>query len=247
MFGAALMTLLVGCGSDPSTGGQSPSSTDDPTSTANTNGKTPVKGQPTPPTGLDPSQTTTPVTPAKPTFAWSPDFADFPETTLGQSTEPKGVTLTNTSDVDAADVGLHLNGSQFVLGANECSGALKAHASCHVAITFHPSLAVAAEGYVYLMLGSVSQNDVVVHLTGTGKEAPGTDPGMSGPPVYPPGTYPMCAAGTSMGHTDAVCGTAEKPLKKDGFFCSLCLVGSTQECRPDTAGTLCVASCGECQ
>jgi hypothetical protein len=190
----------------------------------------------------DPAPTTTPA--AKPTFAWAPDFADFAETLLGESTKPQAVTLTNTSNVDAADVSLHLNGSQFVLGATDCGGTLKAHGTCQAAISFVPTLAIQAEGFLTLMLGKVQMGDVVVHLTGTGKEAP-TDPGMV-PPLYPPGTYPMCASAPPPG-SDWVCGTAEHPLKKDGLVCGTCLVGSTQECLPDHSGVVCVASCGECK
>jgi hypothetical protein len=250
MHGALLVTLLVGCGSAPAPGSSPPSTSDPGTSGASANGKTPVDpassttpmrmGTPT----QDPAPATTPATtPAPPTFAWAPDFADFAETMLGETTKPQAVTLTNTSNVDAAGVGLRLNGSQFVFGANECSGTLPAHGSCKVEVAFEPTLAVAAEGFIYVLVGSATQGEVVVHLTGTGK-APPTDPGMSTPPT--PGVYPMCASPVPAG-SDWVCGTAERHLKKDGYTCGVCIVGSTQECLPDHSGILCVASCGECQ
>lgn len=251
MHGALLMTLLVGCGSDP-TGGSSTPPTDDPASSgASANGKTPVKdpATSTSPTGTgtptqDPAAGTMPATPtAKPTFAWAPDFADFAETMLGETTKPQTVTLTNTSDVDAADVGLRLNGSQFVLGATDCAGALKAHGACQAEVSFHPTLAIAAEGFLYLALNKSDQGAVAVHLTGTGKEAP-MDPGMTTNPA--PGTYGVCPIDPPAPLT--YCHASEYYFTKDGLRCALCLVGTTQECSPSKArGILCVTSCGECK
>ena len=78
-----------------------------------------------------------------PTDTLSVTALAFPGTTLGQSSTPLAIQITNSGGLPLTSIGTSLsgnNGPDFLL-VNSCGGTLAAGASCNISVTFTPSIA----------------------------------------------------------------------------------------------------------
>jgi hypothetical protein len=82
-----------------------------------------------------------------PTDTLSTTSLVFPATLLGQSAPAQSVTLTNSGDSPLLGLAIQEVGAEFA-ETNNCAGTLAAHASCVLAVIFHPNVAGNAVGQV---------------------------------------------------------------------------------------------------
>ena len=106
-----------------------------------------------------------PLAPAQ--LAVSPGSFDFGSVFVGSSSPVESFTFSNSGDVASGAVSVALNGSQFQLVSDGCSGtALSGGASCTVSIGFSPTSPGAATGA--LTLSGSPGGSAVAAVSGTG-------------------------------------------------------------------------------
>lgn len=96
----------------------------------------------------------------------SPTSLSFGQLPLGETSQPKTVTLTNNQKVTLSFTSILTTGD-FALSSNKCGKSIAAGATCTVTVTFTPTAAGARSGKL-TFTDSASNSPQVVSLAGTG-------------------------------------------------------------------------------
>lgn len=148
-----------------------------------------------------------PPPPPAPTAVVSPTSVAFPDTTVGQTSAPRPVTLFNggNATLNISDIALVNAGSNFSISSNSCGPTLAPSASCTVNVTFSPAAAGGAAATLRFT-DNAANSPQSVALSGTGVAAP--------PPPPPPGTPGAVVSPTTLAFADTTVGqsTASKPV-----------------------------------
>ena len=107
---------------------------------------------------------------APPTDTLSATSLTFPATVLGYSAPPQTITLTNSGDVALSALSLQALGSGFA-ETDTCGGALAAHSTCAITVTYTPQVAGSATG----QLDVVDENRTQEVILSSFAEAPASD------------------------------------------------------------------------
>ncbi|HEY1255416.1 MAG TPA: choice-of-anchor D domain-containing protein [Terracidiphilus sp.] len=105
---------------------------------------------------------------APPSFGVNPSSLTFAAQTVGQSSAPQTVTVTNTGGATAANVGFWFSASGFTMGTNTCGATLASGANCTVQIIFSPVAAGGSSATLVISSSNTTPNQVSVALNGAG-------------------------------------------------------------------------------
>jgi len=110
-------------------------------------------------------------TTSTPVAIFSPTSIDFGSQTIGTTSNPWTVTLSNTSGTAASlTVPLAIAGSTAFAMVNYCGTSLPAYSTCNIQVTFTPSATGAVTGQLVALING-SSAPLTVALTGTGTSA----------------------------------------------------------------------------
>jgi len=110
-----------------------------------------------------------------PTLQAAPAPVSFVSTTVGSTSAPIAVTITNAGTASATSIGFsNSNGTEFIVSGNTCPGAtVAAGSSCSLSVAFKPSASGNRSGTLTLTYNSKT---LLISTTGTGSS--GASPGQ---------------------------------------------------------------------
>ena len=109
-----------------------------------------------------------------PAFSVNPASLTFAAQPVGVASSPSTLTVTNSGEVDMANVGFAISGQSagaFSTGVTACGAILAAGASCTVPVVFTPSTSGGAAATLTISSATVGVKAVTVPLSGTGQAA----------------------------------------------------------------------------
>ncbi len=124
----------------------------------------------------------------------NPLSLNYAAQTVGQSSTPQTVTVTNMGGVALANVGFQITGlsaSSFSMGTNTCGTTLANGSSCTVQVIFTPAASGGSSASLVVSSSNSTPNQVTVMLTGGGL----TPAGLNVSPAQI--SFPVVAAGRS--------------------------------------------------